>query len=150
MMGVEAPETCWATHKRQVINLWNCCIWLVDLFELLLKHILQNQDMWVWTGFSWLGIASISGMSYENGNRQVMKCLSRWATVSFRRRALLRVVVPGGTWWPQLLMKIASPWIAPRIRSKDGTRWSTALAGLWGRASWGVLCRHSVARRPLG
>ena len=34
MMGVEAPETCWATHKRQVINLWNCCIWLVDLFEL--------------------------------------------------------------------------------------------------------------------
>jgi len=33
MMGGEAPETCWATHKRQVINLWNCCIWLVDLFE---------------------------------------------------------------------------------------------------------------------
>jgi len=29
----EAPETCWATHKRQVINLWNCCILLVDLFE---------------------------------------------------------------------------------------------------------------------
>ena len=25
MMGVEAPETCWATHKCQVINLWNCC-----------------------------------------------------------------------------------------------------------------------------
>jgi len=33
MMGGEAPETCWATHKRQVINLWNCCILLVDLFE---------------------------------------------------------------------------------------------------------------------
>jgi hypothetical protein len=33
MMGVEEPETCWATQKRQVINLWNCCIWLVDLFE---------------------------------------------------------------------------------------------------------------------
>jgi hypothetical protein len=32
-MGEEAPETCWATHKRQVINLWNCCILLVDLFE---------------------------------------------------------------------------------------------------------------------
>jgi len=28
------PETCWTTHKRQVINLWNCCIWLVNLFEL--------------------------------------------------------------------------------------------------------------------
>jgi len=25
MMGVETPETCWATNKRQVINLWNCC-----------------------------------------------------------------------------------------------------------------------------
>jgi len=34
MMGGEAPETCWVTHKRQVINLWNCCILLVDLFEL--------------------------------------------------------------------------------------------------------------------
>jgi len=33
-MGVEAPETCWATRKSQVINLWNCCIWLVNLFEL--------------------------------------------------------------------------------------------------------------------
>jgi hypothetical protein len=34
MMGLEAPETCWAPHKRQVINLWNCCIWLVNLLEL--------------------------------------------------------------------------------------------------------------------
>jgi hypothetical protein len=33
MMGVEAPETCLATHKRQEINLWNSCILLVDLFE---------------------------------------------------------------------------------------------------------------------
>jgi hypothetical protein len=33
MMGGEVPETYWATHKRQVINLWNCCILLVDLFE---------------------------------------------------------------------------------------------------------------------
>jgi hypothetical protein len=32
-MGGKAPETCWATHKLQVINLWNCCILLVDLFE---------------------------------------------------------------------------------------------------------------------
>ena len=28
------PKTCWATYKPQVINLWNCCIWLVNLFEL--------------------------------------------------------------------------------------------------------------------
>jgi len=33
MMGGETPETCWATHKRQVKNLWYCCILLVDLFE---------------------------------------------------------------------------------------------------------------------
>jgi len=32
-MSGEAPETRWATHKRQVINLWNCCILFVDLFE---------------------------------------------------------------------------------------------------------------------
>ena len=33
MIGKEAPEICWATHKRQVINLWNCYILLVNLFE---------------------------------------------------------------------------------------------------------------------
>jgi hypothetical protein len=33
MMCRETPETCPATHKRQVINLWNCCILLVELFE---------------------------------------------------------------------------------------------------------------------
>ena len=33
MMGVRTPETCCAVHKRQVINLRNCCICLVDLFE---------------------------------------------------------------------------------------------------------------------
>jgi len=33
VMGGETPETCWATHKRQVINLWNCCILLVELFQ---------------------------------------------------------------------------------------------------------------------
>ena len=32
MMGVKTPETCWAVHKRQVINLRNCCIYLDDLF----------------------------------------------------------------------------------------------------------------------
>jgi len=33
IMGGEGTETCWATHKPQVINLWKCCILLVDLFE---------------------------------------------------------------------------------------------------------------------
>jgi hypothetical protein len=36
MIGVRTPETCSAVRmsKRQVINLRNCCIWLVDLFEM--------------------------------------------------------------------------------------------------------------------
>jgi hypothetical protein len=34
MMDEETPETCWPVHKRQIMNLWNCCSWLVDLFEL--------------------------------------------------------------------------------------------------------------------
>jgi hypothetical protein len=35
MMGVRTPETCRALHmsKRQVMNLRNCCIWLVDSFK---------------------------------------------------------------------------------------------------------------------
>jgi hypothetical protein len=41
MVGVRTPETCWAVHtsKRQIINLRNCCIWLVDLFETTNKKI---------------------------------------------------------------------------------------------------------------
>ena len=34
MTGVKTPETRWAVHKRQVINLGNCCSQLVDLLEL--------------------------------------------------------------------------------------------------------------------
>ena len=34
MMDVMTSETCWAVSKRQVINGRDCCIWLVDLFEL--------------------------------------------------------------------------------------------------------------------
>jgi hypothetical protein len=33
MMGMRMLETCSAVLKRQVINLKNCCIWLVDSFE---------------------------------------------------------------------------------------------------------------------
>ena len=41
----EAPETCWATHKRHVINVWNCCIWLVDLFESWLGYCLLDWEI---------------------------------------------------------------------------------------------------------
>ena len=33
-MGVEAPRNMLSETKHQVISLWNCCIWLVNLFEL--------------------------------------------------------------------------------------------------------------------
>ena len=39
MMGVRMPETCWAVNKSQVINWRDCCIWLVDLFQL---HIVES------------------------------------------------------------------------------------------------------------
>jgi hypothetical protein len=42
MMGMRMPETCWAVFKRQVINLWNCCIWLVDSFECMMMHGLAD------------------------------------------------------------------------------------------------------------
>jgi hypothetical protein len=33
MMGMRMPETCWAVSKQQAINLWSCCILLVDSVE---------------------------------------------------------------------------------------------------------------------
>jgi hypothetical protein len=38
---VEVPETCWATQKHQVINLWN---WKF-CEETLLSGQLQNQEV---------------------------------------------------------------------------------------------------------
>jgi len=41
LMGVRTPETCWAVHKRQVINLRNCCIWFIYL-NCMMMHGLAN------------------------------------------------------------------------------------------------------------
>ena len=38
-------ETCWATHKHQVINLWNCCILLVSLFESVCCFVLCPRQV---------------------------------------------------------------------------------------------------------
>jgi len=46
MMGEEGPETCWATHKRQVINLWNGCILLVNLFEFFCSWGIVLGTVW--------------------------------------------------------------------------------------------------------
>jgi hypothetical protein len=40
--GGEAPETCWATHKRHVINLWNCCICWLNYLNHMMMHGLAN------------------------------------------------------------------------------------------------------------
>jgi len=42
MMGVRTPKTCPAVRKRQVINLRNCCISLVDLFEMTHEPLLHK------------------------------------------------------------------------------------------------------------
>jgi hypothetical protein len=44
MMGMRMPETCWAVFK-QVINLRNCCIWLVDSFECMMMHGLAYLNL---------------------------------------------------------------------------------------------------------
>jgi hypothetical protein len=41
MMGMRMAETCGA-FRRQAINLRNCCVWLVDLFECMMMHGLTN------------------------------------------------------------------------------------------------------------
>ena len=46
MMGMRMPETCGAVFKRQVINLRNCCIWLVDSFERLYR--VQGYRKFYW------------------------------------------------------------------------------------------------------
>jgi hypothetical protein len=45
MMGMRMPEICRAGFKRQEINLKDCCIWLVDLFEYMMKHGLTNPKL---------------------------------------------------------------------------------------------------------
>ena len=45
MMGAEAPGTCRATHKLQVINLESCWILLVNLFELSFGNLLPSDHI---------------------------------------------------------------------------------------------------------
>jgi len=46
MMGGKTPETCRAVNKCQDNKLKNCCIWLVDLFELTCKLIFSLRLVW--------------------------------------------------------------------------------------------------------
>jgi hypothetical protein len=51
MMGGKTPGTCYATHKRQVINLWNCCIFWLICLKRMMMHVLANVK-YVWK-LSW-------------------------------------------------------------------------------------------------
>jgi hypothetical protein len=48
MMGMRVPETCRAVFKRQVINLRNCCIRLVDSFEGTHNIIIYAEYVNLW------------------------------------------------------------------------------------------------------
>ena len=48
MMGMRVPKTCWAVFKRQVINMRNFHIWLVDSFESMMMHGLANPKKEKW------------------------------------------------------------------------------------------------------
>jgi len=43
-MGKRMPETCSAVFKRQVINLREWCIWLVDIFVYTMMHGLTTPE----------------------------------------------------------------------------------------------------------
>jgi hypothetical protein len=74
-MGGEAPETCWATHKHQVINLWNCCILLVDLFG---RNIRMSEQMVVQKKTERLSYSTLSsGMCIKKGMTHVSRTCSR-------------------------------------------------------------------------
>jgi len=45
IMGMRMAETCWAVFKRQVLNLWNCCIWLVDSFECFYNFFIVTRTV---------------------------------------------------------------------------------------------------------
>ena len=49
MTGMRMPETWWAIFKWQVINLRNCCIWLVHSFECMMMHGLANPKFTICT-----------------------------------------------------------------------------------------------------
>jgi hypothetical protein len=86
MMGIMMSETCWAVFKLQAINLRDWCIWLVDLFELLLvfcrrQNVRQQRYLIFltdWTG-SHLGTQYILQYTWS-GQRRSHICVSLYIT----------------------------------------------------------------------
>jgi hypothetical protein len=46
MMGGRTPETCWAVNKHQVMNLRNCCIWLLIYLNSLMLILITFSLTW--------------------------------------------------------------------------------------------------------
>jgi hypothetical protein len=63
MMGMSMPETCWAVFKRQVINLRNCWIWLVDSIESIKRQGLANPKF---SASSWFYYKRYVDCSFNN------------------------------------------------------------------------------------
>jgi len=98
-MGMRMPETCWAVFKRQVVNLRDWCIWLVDLFEylnavwirLLYKTWETERSDRTWTVFNtrW-------GFVYLVMNLDV--CHRQWKFVQITSSALETGCMSGRNW----------------------------------------------------
>jgi hypothetical protein len=87
MMGGEMPETFWATHKRQEINLWNCCMLLVEIFEL--------------NGIS----KSVLGMGLFLTPTRTARCMN----TTFRILTRIKIMFPYSLWYIAPLAETAFP-----------------------------------------
>ena len=131
MMGGEAPETCWATHKRQAINLWNCCILSVDLFESYddartcerqkenyviyfnpcpyLKSTLSKGTTTVWGLHVWTVqslLRSVRAAWPTETDIYLIFTVSRYAHLSKWQRRLTHTGKSAGSWsWPPTSVK---------------------------------------------
>jgi hypothetical protein len=52
MMDIETPKKCWALHKKKKKkNLLNCCIWLLNLFELRFSRLEDRSSNLYWLSY---------------------------------------------------------------------------------------------------
>ena len=99
-MGMRMPETCWAVFKRQVVNLRNWCIWLIDSVEnmecrysfTLRPHYLQIIYSWYSLNRPLGGLHSLSGRFDEEEDL----CPPRWSNHDLS-------IIQAVTWTPYRL-----------------------------------------------
>ena len=71
VLGVRTPDTCWAVRKRQVINLRNSWVYLVDLFELYddagLTNFKFNERKWNAPDIYRAMFSNVQGVQLKSG-----------------------------------------------------------------------------------